>query len=375
MSVYQITIHDAFGVPQVIPTDWISLEYNRATNNVGSLKLLLPSYNYPRSTFKRDGIILVERGINPNADKVNDTNTAWMINYVGRPPSKKSDVWEVRASCLNGLLSRRLVDYNAGNTYTEKLDLGDDMMKEIISENFGAGVTDTTRSIAAYLSIDADKGLGPSLRKSISRRYVLDVLQDICRSAYQAGTPLFFDISLVSLNPLSVIFKTYTQQIGVDLRGQTGGFPQVLIGPEYGNLVEAELEEDYSNIASRGIATGQGIGSIQAVARSDDSARIAESPFGLIEKLGNAENESSAAGVQDAADAVLKEYRPRKIVSGKLNNTRGFQYGINWNWGDRLTTQIYDDSYDCWVDQIHVKAARQGNQAVDTVYAVLRGES
>jgi len=59
---YRISIFDAFGIPQAQPNDWASLNVSAIENAVGTLLLTLPGY-YPASTFKKDGFVVVERGL------------------------------------------------------------------------------------------------------------------------------------------------------------------------------------------------------------------------------------------------------------------------------------------------------------------------
>lgn len=360
-------IDDAAGNRILAPEDWIKLDYVRVENDVGTLVLTMPAQNYNRASFYKDGLIEVWRTPDVGSPYL-DTQTAWMIRrvrYLNNPPAQ----WEITAYDLNHLLKRRIVDYNPGNAFTEKLAAADDMGKQIVSENFGAGATDTTRSIAAYLSIQGNLTAAPVIRKSISRQNVLQVLQDIAATSYQNGTYLVFDVVCSNLpigdgTSLQFEFRSYIGQRGVD-QTQVGGSAKFLFGPDFGNLTDAILDDDASNEVTRGISTGQGVDVIQAVARVDDAARQAESPFALIEGVRSASGALVAADLTTDAQAELRLGIPIKQLSGKLSSTSGFQYGIDWNWGDLMTEQVNGSSTNVHIPAVHVTYERQGGEVVE----------
>lgn len=362
-----IFVDDSSGNRILLPSDWITVDYVRVENDVGTLVLVLPANNYPRSLFKKDGLIEVWRVPDVGLTYL-DTNTVWMIRrvkYIAGPPA----LWEITAYDLNHLLKRRIVDYNAGNTFTEKLAAADDMGKQIVSENFGAGASDATRSIAAYLNIQANATLAPVIRKSISRLNVLQVLQDIAITSYQNGTYLVFDIVCTQLpigpgSTLEFEFRSYIGQRGIN-RTPSSVTAQFLFGPDFGNLTDTVLDEDSSNEVTRGISTGQGVDEIQAVARATDTTRSGESPFNLIEAVRAASSALVASDLTADAQAELRAGIPIKQMTGKIASTSGFQYGIDWNWGDLMTEQLNGTSANVHVTGVHVNHNRDVGETVE----------
>lgn len=360
-----IFIDTSTGVRLLSPVDWIDLDYVRVENDVGTLVLHLPAQNYARSMFYKDGIIEVWRQPESAAPYL-DTNTIWLIRDVqlnANPPA----VWEIVAYDLNHLLTRRIVDYNPGNTFTEKLAAADDMGKQIISENFGAGASDTTRSIATYLSIQSNTTAAPVIRKSISRQEVLKVLQDIAASSYQSGTYLVFDVVLTNLptglGNLQFQFQSFIKQRGAD-RTAAGGNP-LFLGPDFGNMTDVVVNEDASAEITRAIVTGQGVDVIQAVARSTDALRVAESPFGLIEGVSSASGALVAADLTSQANTALRQGVPKWAVTGKIASAAGAQYGVSWNWGDLLAVQVAGITTTCHASVVHVHWDREKGEVVE----------
>lgn len=363
-----IFVDDPTGNRLFLPTDWVSLDYVRVENDVGTLVLLLPAANYDRTLFKKDGFIEIWRVPDVGLPYL-ETTTLWMIRrvrYIDGPPAQ----WEITAYDLNHLLKRRIVDYNPGNTtYTELLLAADNMGKQVVAQNMGTSAADATRSIASYLNIQDNATAAPIIRKSISRQNVLQVLQDIAATSYQNGTYLVFDIVVTQLQvgpgaSLKFEFRSYIKQRGTD-RTTTSTTPQFLFGPGYGNLTGVILDEDSSNEITRGISTGQGVDVIQAVARATDSARAAESPFNLIESVRSASGALVAADLTADAQAELRAGIPVKQMSGKIASTSGFQYGIDWNWGDLMTEQVNGTSANVHVSAVHVNWVRESGETVE----------
>lgn len=368
-----IFIDDAVGNRLLIPLDWSTLDYVRTENDFGTLVLTLPADNYPRNLFYKDGLIEVWRTPNVGTPYL-DTNTVWMIRrvkYINDPPA----TWELTAYDLNHLLKRRVIDYNPGNGFTEKLAAADDLGKTLVSENMAGGATDTTRSIATYLTIQPNATAGPVIRKSVSRQNLLQTLQDVAAASYQNGTYLVFDMVVTQLpsgygTAFTFEFRSYTGQRGVDRTlGTSSG--QILFGPDFGNMTGAIYDEDASNETTRGISTGQGVDVIQAVARADDTARESESPFALIESVRSASGALVAADLTADAQAEVRAGIPSRVLSGKLVTTDKFQYGIDWNWGDILPAQVNGISQNVHVTAVHVHNDRAAGETVEPTLATV----
>lgn len=348
------------------PLDWFSLEYARQETEVGALTLVLPAVDYDRGMFPKDGLIEIWNMPETGSPTL-ELDMLWLIRRVRYLGATNS--WELTAYDLNHLLKRRVVDYNPGNTtYTELLGAGDDLGKQIISQNFGAGALDTIRSIATYLNIQANATAAPSVRISCSRQEVLKTLQNIAAAAHEQGTYLAFDTVVTSLpgpgTTLQFEFRSYVDQRGTDRRGL------MYLGPDFGNLTEVEIDEDASNEITRAISTGQGVDAVQAVARADDTTRWEGSPFGLVEGVRSASSSLVATDLLNDAQAFLKQGIALKVITGKLVSMPGMEYGVDWNWGDRLEAQVNGTKYTCRVAGIHVTWTQAGREIEPTLVQV-----
>lgn len=368
----EIVIGDAFGNTLLVPANYESVDYVRAENDTGVLTLILPG-DYDGSNFVKDGLISVWRSID-GATPYLDTDTVWLIRRKRwEKKTRAAALWTVQAYDLNHLLKRRIVDYQPDDTtYSALVEAADDMGKIIVRQNFGGDATDTTRSIASYLSIQANATLAPVINKSFARQYVHQVLKDIALASYQKGTYLVFDI-VCTVPPgggsLAFEFQSFIGQRGIDHSAASGN-PPLLIGPDFNNLDNVDLDDDSSDEITRGIATGQGYGSIQAVARADDLARQRESPFNLLERVRNASGTDNATGLTDEAEAELQSGIPRKYLNGSIVNTSGLMYGLDWKWGDLVVAQANGDSFECHIPRVHVHRERDAGEQIE---GILRG--
>lgn len=361
-----IFIDDALGNRLEAPRDWVRAEYVRAENGVGALSLTLPS-RYPKSLFKKDGAIEIWRSVDGGQPYL-DTGTVWQIRRPLKVIKGSQRLWRINCFDLNHLLKRRVVDYAAGSAQADQSRAADDLGKQIVRENQGSSATDTSRSWATYLDVQANATAGPTVTKKFSERNVLTVLQEIAQASFNAGTYLVFD-TVCSVPPgsgsaMKFEFRSYTGQRGVDHRFP-GGNPPLLIGPDFGNLDDIEYQEDAENEITRAIVGGQGQQAARAFRRKNDTTRQGESPFALIEAFQNATGEASTAGLDVEADALLKSGRPRRTLTGQIVPTSGLIYGVHYNWGDYVTAQVDGDSFDAHLNMVHVTRTRDEHEEVE----------
>jgi hypothetical protein len=273
---------------------------------------------------------------------------------------------QLRAKSANCLLERRVVPAVKTSSQASKTAAADNLMKAIVREQLGASATDATRSLASYLTVQADLSLGPSITKTFSYRKVDKTIQELALAATTAGTPVFFDI--VSPSQGALEFRTYVQQRGTD-HSRTGLNP-VTVSPERESLEEPMIDEDWDDEVTSIYGLGAGQEELRLVANSRDAARVGLSPFGLIEDVINASQADSTALLTAEINSALRDGRPRRTFSGRLVDTPAMQYGRDWRWGDRLTAAYGGEEYTCRVDAVQVKIAK----GVETISAALRLE-
>lgn len=365
MADYQLLLRDPFG-NLLAPLDgFIDLDYARIVNGIGALTVNLPKqydqYLFSSGDVRVDNRIDVLRRVGSGAYYL-DTDAQWLVRRgVKKLTGNGQRLTTIQAECANSLLKRRIVAYASGAAQADKTGFADDLMKAIIRENFGSLATDTARSIATYLTTQADLGVGGSVSKAFSRRKVLQVLQELALMSFQAGTYLAFDV--ISTSPSTFEFRTYINQRGIDHRWPGGSNP-VILGAEFGNLTNIERGYDHIDEVTYAYAGGQGTGASRAIGTSTDATRVGSSPLNRCEYFTDARASTTAAQLTDEADSALRNGNVRQVFSADFIDTPQVTYGLHVNFGDQVTAVFEGESIDCRVNKIRV-SVRNGVERIE----------
>ena len=361
MADYQVELLNQYGVKLSQLEGFALLDYVRVVNDIGSLVIVIPEI-YDRYLFSGTDIVKDNRidvGRRVGLGQFNrDMDTQWLVVDGHKILNDRGErLTKITCVDLIQLLTRRIVAYNSGTSYASKTDQADDMMKAIIRENFGSLATDTDRDWSAYLSVEADFGLGQSIGKAFSRRKVLPVLKELANASYQAGTYIAFDI--VATSQTTMLFRTFAGQRGIDRRHPTGINPLIL-GPEFGNLANVDRGYNHSNEITYAYAGGQGEGASRLIGTASDTTRIGASPFGRIEGFADARTTNDATQVQDEARSLVKSGVPINTFNGKIVDTQSTIYGLHYGFGDIVTANFEGEIIDCYIDKIRVRVTQDG---------------
>lgn len=350
---YSVYVSDQFGNRLADASNFIKLVYARVTNDIGSLTLTLPLDFDTNMLRFPDGRIEVWRRIDGGREYL-DTETTWLLKQ-----SKKTLTADGQENIVVTAKSPlcilrepgRFVNYVAGSAQAQySAAAADDQIKQVARENIGSSAT-ASRDLSAYISIATNLGLGASVAKSFAWRDCLKVMQEFANASTQAGTYVAFD--MIAPDSYSLLFQTYVGQRGVDHRFP-GGINPVILSPDFGNLGECELTEDWTDEVTYALAGGQGQESSRLTASAQDDARIGASPFGLRETFVDATQYDTTTGLAAEAQAVVRAGRPRTIFTGRIIETADTRYGVEWSWGDYVTAIAFGQSFDCRIDAVEV---------------------
>jgi hypothetical protein len=173
------------------------------------------------------------------------------------------------------------------------------------------------------------------------KQNVIDVLKDIADLAATNGTSLYFDVNYKNKDALE--FRTYVNQPGVDTT--TGGMRDTMFGDLYGNIANAELEEDYSDEYNVVTAWGAGPKGNQEYSTVEDTTLSGRSRWARREVAINAGNVDSTALVA-IAKAELRYGRPRLTFTCDLLDTySNAVYGAHWYVGDKIKVSFNGRTY------------------------------
>lgn len=339
---------------------WFSLDYARSVNSVGNMTLIIPS-TVPYSYLVVDNRIEVWRTIDSGKTAL-DMDTAWLIKSIKLVHGDNGrSSWEIMAEDMKTIIKSRIVAYNQGSNQAIKSATSDNLMKAIMRENFGSSAT-TGRDISAYLSIQADTSLGLTMVKAFEYRGVEDIFGEIIEASLATASPVYFDIVMTGSNTNTPEFRTYIQQRGIDRRA--GRANALILSPSKGNVGAYSITDSYADEATFVYALGPGNLGARMIATSSDTAKIARSPWGRIERVTEGQSTTGTALTHEA-DAELQLSRSRKVVEGQILQNTSTQYGRDWGFGDQMTFYSSGDfTFNVRVDAVHVSVSAQ-KESVD----------
>lgn len=339
-------------------TRYLSLEYTLSVNSIGVLKLTLPN-SFPISYVQEDSRIDVYRQV-PGGARYRDGEVSWLIrDWDFDLDQNGGESITILAYSCNEILDRAIIAYAAGTAYANKTSTAvDNIIKALVRENLGSLATDTTRSRATWLVIDANTTLGPTSTKSMPWRQLLPTLRELAQDADNLGTPVFFDV-IRPTGGSTFRFLTQINQLGID----HSTTPKITLSTKNGTL--ANVTRSYNSIDERNIiyVGGQGQGSDRRVVNASDSARMSKSPINRRESFVDGRNTIYAA-LTSEANTALKNARVRETFTAKIRDTQAIRFGREYGYGDRVIANFGARSAACRLDAVTVSVSR-GKETID----------
>lgn len=366
-STYTVYLATPVGQRIAVLT-FTNLTYTLAVNTVSTLKITLPA-SFSDTLIQVDSRIEVWRAVDGGSEYL-EADKIWLVQIIDRTLGVHAHT-VVTCVCPVDLLRRRIVAYSAGTAYTNKTGRADDLIKAFARENLTSGMNSTDRdvvgaaNIGAYFTVEGDVGQGAALSIASTRDTVLDVCRKLCAASATAGIYLAFD---VIWDGAGVALRTYRDQRGVDHRAGEGIDP-IILSPDFGNMADVRMIEDYSAEATVVIAGGQGVGASRTIATASDPLRQGASPFGHREVFAQANTSDTSTQVADVADARLRAGRPQRSITGRISETPGTRYGVHWGYGDRVTVQVDGINYDARIDSVSI-AYTPGEETINAAIRI-----
>lgn len=358
---YELRLSDQNGQPLGLLERWASLSWSRRVNTVGAFIVRFPREAFDRGLFGLDRRLQIWRQPEGGSKQL---IMSGFLRYLRQSSNEQGQKFiEVAGPDAMNLLFRRVVAANSGTSEAEKSGTADDVMKEYVDENLGSSAA-AGRDITAYgFSVQADLSDGPSIEKAAARRNLLATLQEIAADAYVQGTPTYFDI--VHPTPSTYEFRTFTSQRGVD-RSLPDGLLPIVLSEERGTLIVPDLIQDWRDEITFVYAAGQGTGASRTVVELEDTTRTQISVFNRREGLFDGRNYDTSAKLTSAGRALLNAGRPRITFAGDIPDVPGNRFGLDWNFGDRVTASYLGELYTVIIGAINGQISQDG-------YEQLRG--
>jgi hypothetical protein len=370
---YTVWLSTPAGEHVAVLDNFLSLTYKRRVNDTGYSKALFGVVSFPLTLvvpyadwlpllLQRDYRLEVWRSIGDGLLAL-DTETVWFISRVTRRvTSEGRRVIQVEAEPAIALLARRIVAYAANSDETVKSGPADDVMKEIVEENFGSSAV-SGRDVSAWLSVEPDFSLGAAVVRSFPRRIVLNVLKDLASASAEVGTPVYFD--LVAPTPGGALqFRTYSPVRGTDHSfGNSMGAAVVLLSLETGTLTSVMRGTDWHDEATHVYVAGQGAEEARQVVAVGDDDRAGLVPFGRREVLQDARHILTEASLEDEGERVLRQRQPESLFEVAIASRNPWaMYGLHWGFGDRVSVEADGEVVTCLVDEVSVTVDRAGER-------------
>lgn len=359
---YEIAVRTPLGdLVDTISNEYICRWTLRA-NKVGVLILELPAeYCSPVSTyaigsFSQDYRIELRRFIDNTPSLVG--NTCFFVTYLAIiQDAQGGRRLRVEAESALGLAGRRTVAYKSNDNASDlEPKLSDNQLLRVMRDHFSLIATsynttptaDSIRTaIAPYMTINYPPGPGLStvdVEMNVAHGPVLNALNQIADASFAKGEPLFFDIQQISdtANPF-LEFVTGIDQLGIDRTQTTGGVNAIVIdtSDSGGSISDYTLAMDWKESAYRVYAGSQGRGEEQVFQTADHASLaslITTDPFALREAyIGTNELTTDTQKIIDQAQAELAKLLPKITITGTFAENETFQWGVDWDFQDRLT--------------------------------------
>lgn len=359
---YEVVIRSPTGDLIHIVTGEYVLRWTLRANKIGICVLELgseycsPATTYSISDITQDCRIELRRFIDNTPSLVG--STCFFVTYLaiiqGADGNRRL---RVEAESALGLAGRRTIAYKSNDNASDlEPKLADNQLKRVMRDHFSliatsyntAPTADPIRTaIAPYMTIDYPPGPGLStvdVEMNVAHGPVLNALNQIADASFAKGEPLFFDIQQISdtANPF-LEFVTGVDQLGIDRTQTTGGVNAVVIdtADSGGSISDYTLAMDWKESAYRVYAGSQGRGEEQVFQTADYSGLatlITTDPFALREAyIGTNELTTDTQKITDQAQAELTKLLPKTTITGTFAENETFQWGVDWDFQDRLT--------------------------------------
>jgi hypothetical protein len=367
MADYEVWVCDDSGARIQLLRSFAFLTYSRTTNGYGTVHLGVPYKNFSiRPLFLPDRRLDIWRAAGQGVSARREGSfflRKWnaytrqedgvdMLEFFGRSP-------------VEILRRQAVVSYTAANY--SKTDYADDMMKEIVTQNF---ISPQQTAPAGELVVSGDESLGPSISHSFFGGNVLDVLKDIRAVTFSMNKTsptlyrkIYFDVvegAALSNGGFGYMFRTYANLRGTD---RTLG---VVYSRENGNIKDPSYYEDHLDAftmvdtlnSSDATKNGAATSSDRYLSRWNDA------------KFAQGTSETTVALNNSIANQVLTDKSVDKALNVTFIDSPGSErqprslYGVDWDLGDILPARYVEKNFQVEVAIVYVSLDQDGRENI-----------
>jgi len=347
-----------------------SFTATRVANDIGTFTANVPA-TFDPTLLRRDMIVQVMRS--PDGGAMELFRHYFLRRWIYETKRGKLGL-ELHGVCCNDLLRRRVITSAPGTMVSTKGgvagigETADDIMKAIVSEclidatgGYGWPVPLYGTRDWPLFSVEADAGAGPFIDPiDVSYEYLLQpnqrgALYQVIDEARQEGVDLYFDVVPLVLtgNQLSFVFRVRLGQPGQDIT--TSG---VLFSQDRGNLTDCSLSYDYT-------AEENYIYGVKEQGPYDTKVTQRWSVPGVAASIWN-RIEGTVDKTSRSTGNYLRDKRGRLRFTGRITDTPGMRYGVDWSWGDRVRVRYLQFQFNAVIKAVTLSVDRNGQEQIGT---------
>lgn len=263
------------------------------------------------------------------------------------------------------ILRRQTVTSSTPSKYN-KTDFVDDMMKDIVTENF---ISPVQTAPSGELSVDGTEGKGPSISHSFYGQNVLDILKDLrdisisLNEEDDANNRIYFDV--VRGSPLAgggfgYLFRTYANLRGTD---RTKG---TVYSVGNGNLRSPSYFEDHLDSETHAIVLSQTSSALNADVSSPDRYLSRWNDI----RVSQQSSEDSTALNTAKANQMLQQGKAEKALNVTFVDSPGSNrqprslYSVDWDLGDLLPVHYARKNFNAEVAAVYISVNENGEENI-----------
>ena len=357
---YEVVWYTHEGVRKGVIQAFTDLEYVKTQNNIGALVINMPRNLIQYDEFSVGDIFEIWREKGGVLELQNET-AYFLQDWEFWADSEGREYIRLVASDANWLLDTAIVLAKSTSAEAEKTGVPDDMLKEVVYEQLGAGATFHATRQKIAVAPDLSLG-GASVTKAFAYRNVFIVAQEICELA-QEKNDVWLGFDVVRTAPGEFEFRTYTGQRGQD-HSRTSGDPR-MVGKQYGNFSQPTFGTYHADERNYAIVGGQGEDLDRELVYRANWNRILVSKWNRREYFKDSRDDETTAALESDGDAALEEFKPKQILTGTMHDTPGMLYNIHYGFGDILTAEAFGYNVDCHVTSVRVKVDQNNGEQID----------
>jgi len=365
MTYYEFWYADDLGNRITNITNVTQFEYVKVAGDVGFLALNTPLQGSLWETNQVDRRIHVYR--QPIGGSLKLDFVAFLQKFNYSTMRGGGSQFSTEGHGPNGLTERRINAFSSEHSNSEYDYSIGQAIRIALGRNLGSfGSNPDVRNISGNYYDEASAfDFGANIKSKVAWKPLLQILKKFQQASKNQGTEIFWGIIPISDTYLEARF--FKNQIGVD-RSVGGSGNPVVFSTENGNLVEVDLQYDWSDVASYIYVGGKGEGANRNIEEVEDTARSGQSYWGRREKFRNATfiDIDDTESLNDVGQSELAKFRPQITLQGSMIDTPSFRYGVDWDFGDKVTISHAGFQANTVIRAVHIRVDGTGRETISS---------